>query len=235
MTNPHLHKWQFSLRLAFLVTALVGLCIPTILVPALVRARRRQTLIGPVNGWSCVATIGGVDVVTDVHVKSLLQMHGIESFSYGSVVYAVCVPSDRHSRAIDVIREDLKQRSYWITLHTITKDEQYEAADNWKVSEPRIEYEELILKKDANGELRAVLKSNLVSRLTDDLPYVRRIRSLKREYLDVNSPRETRVAHEIEIELAEDLADTSCGERLQFLVWDQGRQIEYVGGNGNTP
>jgi hypothetical protein len=69
-----------------------------------------------ISNWTIIATVGGLDCITQMHIAALLRSHGIESLIEGSVVYGVSVPEKDAARGVVIIREDLQRRHYSIDL-----------------------------------------------------------------------------------------------------------------------
>ncbi|HDZ22257.1 hypothetical protein LCGC14_0274960 [marine sediment metagenome] len=187
---------------------------------------------GRMDGWRFVATVGGLDRITHTHLRSLLSARGIDCGLGGSRAYAVTVPEADHSEAIKVIKEDLRQRKYNITLHTGGEDLTFSIPDSdWQTSEPGRLHADLLSDDDfaAATDIGALLRSPEVMADVLAFPYVVRIKSLQREYLD--SEQNVRIGHQFEIELAVKADEEIGGKRLRFQVWDQGKQLQHLGSN----
>ena len=185
---------------------------------------------GPMDGWNFVASVGGLDGITQAHLGSLLKAHGIDCLIFGSVVYGVSVPTAKHSEAIRVIKEDLRKREYNITLHTHGKNLKYSVPDgHWRNSEPKLKYADLLSRHDysASTALGALLRTPEVMNDVLAFPCVVRIKSLEREYMD--SEQKVQLGHEFDIELAVKLDEEIGGKSLGFQVWDHGNQIRALG------
>ena len=187
---------------------------------------------GPAKGWSFVATVGGLDGITQIHLHSLLAAHAVDCLMEGSVVYGVSVPTDKYSEALRLIQEDLRQRKYDITLYTGAGDLKFSVPDaDWKSTEPKVTCADLLSRGDyaPSTDLGGLLRTREVQNEALAFPYVMRIESLERSYLD--SQQIAQVGHEVVIELAVKPDEEIAGHRLRFQVWDSGKQIRSFGGS----
>ena len=96
-------------RVSALFIACLGLAVPN----ASPRSHSGPTM----DDWTFIATVGGVDGITHTHLEQLLNGHHIESLIEGSIVYGVSVPTDKKAEAIKLIKDDLRERRYDITLY----------------------------------------------------------------------------------------------------------------------
>ncbi|MCY3018518.1 MAG: hypothetical protein NTW87_05745, partial [Planctomycetota bacterium] len=184
------------------------------------------------EGWSLVATIGGNDRITHAHLDSLLRAHGVDCVIEGSIVYGVSVPTARQAEAISLIKEDLRERKYDITLHADGKELTFSVPDgDWRTSEPGLKHADLLAGGGcaASTDLGALLRTPRVTNEVLAFPYVVRIKSLEREYMD--SEGKTQVGHEFDIEFAVRPDEEIGGTRLYFQVWDHGKQVHFHGSN----
>ncbi len=184
------------------------------------------------EGWSFIASVGGLDGITHTHLYSLLKAHGIDCAIEGSVIYGVAVPTDKQTEAIRIIKDDLRERRYDITLHTGGKDLKYSIPErNWRATEPKVLYTDLITRPDcaATTDLGALLRTADVANDALDFPYVVRIKSLERQYLDADHTLQT--GHQFDIEFAVKQDEEIGGKRIYFQVWNHGKQIESLGSN----
>ena len=183
----------------------------------------------PMDERSCVAVVGGMDAITQVHLSSLLEAHGIDCFMGGSLLYEVSVPPAKRSEAVRVIMEDLRKRKYWTILGAPDADGKYPTfsvpESNWRTSEPKLKYADLVSSGDyaASTDLGALLRTREVMNETLAFRCVVRIKSLEREYMD--SELEMQIGHEFIIELAVKLDEDIGGNNLRFQVWDNGKRI----------
>ena len=175
-----------------------------------------------------VAVIGGNDSITFFHLRSLMKSHGIICDMGGSVGHAVYVPTDKSSKAINIIKDDLKKRKYFIILDNHT----YEVPkSDWRESYPKAKVDELLLSYSRSTDLGALLRSPEFDNQTLAFPYVMRIKSLKREYMD--SQQKILTGHQFEIELAVKPDERIGGAKLWYQVydWDSKKNIESGGSN----
>lgn len=61
-----------------------------------------------------IAGIGGMDMETQQHIKLLLDSYDIENYSEGSVVYGVFVKTKDAVRATEILKQDAKDKKYFI-------------------------------------------------------------------------------------------------------------------------
>jgi hypothetical protein len=196
------------------------------------RAAPSASQSGPMDGWTFIATVGGLDSITLTHLHSLLKSHGIDSISEGSVVYGVAVPTDRQEDAIRVIKADLREREYDITLHAGGKETEYSIPKSrWRAATPNAHYTDVITRPDCapSTDLGALLRSAEVVNDTLAFPYVIRIKSLERQYRSEDQTLHT--GHQFEVEFAVSADKEIGGKRIYFQVWDHGKQIESLGSN----
>ena len=187
---------------------------------------------GHTDGRRFVAAVNGLDGITHTHVRSLLKSHGIECIIEGSVDYGVSVPAKDYTQAVKILEEDLKIHHYDITLHAEGKDFKYAIPKKmWRESAPKKNHRELIglPSYKPTTDIGALLRSDEVCKEITTFPYVVRIKSLERKYL--NSSGKASTGHEFEIELAVKSDEQIGGKRLRFQVWDNGRQIRSLGSN----
>src|SRR5690348_7317887 len=69
-----------------------------------------------VSSWVGIASIGGIDRITEIHIASLLGTRGITPVIEGSVLYGVIVPAADAKRATAILRADARKRRYWIII-----------------------------------------------------------------------------------------------------------------------
>ena len=184
------------------------------------------------DGWTFIATVGGLDGITLTHLHSLLKGHGIDSISEGSVVYGVAVPTGKEEDAIRLIKTDLRAREYDITLHAGGKETKYSIpVSRWRMTEPNVLYTALITRPDCapSTDLGTLLRRAEVVNDTLAFPYVVRIKSLERQYLSEDQTLQT--GHQFEIEFAVRSDTEIGGKRIYFQVWDHGKQVECLGSN----
>ena len=202
-----------------------------------VRPKKNNSTNGPLEGWSFVATVGSSDSITHTHIQSLLKSHGIECCIGGSRVYGVSVPSKNHAQAIAILKEDLAKHKYNITLHTLDpngnkKDIKYTIHEEmWRESAPQKKYQDLIGLESykATTDLGALLRAPEIRKDIATFPYITRIKSLERKYLNQSGKMSS--GHVFEIELAVDPDKDIGGKILRFQVLDNGKQILQRGSN----
>lgn len=178
--------------------------------------------------WCTIAGIGGIDRITNLHLYSLMKSHGIICTTEGSVGYSVMVPPAKRSEAIEIIKEDLKKRKYYINLD----DHAYRISkSDWRESEPKARFDELLPSYSKSTDLGALLRSPEFMNKTLAFPYVMKIRSLEREYLD--EQQKIHIGHEFKIELAVKPDERIGRAKLYFQVfdWDSKKNIEDQGGS----
>jgi hypothetical protein len=186
----------------------------------------------PIDDWSFVATVGGVDRITHTHVQSLLKRYGIECLIEGSVVYGISVPEKKYAQAVKLLKQDLKKRHYNITIHVDGKDIKHTIPKKmWRKVTPKKIHQELIGLElyGPTTDIGTLLRSPEVCKEIVTFPHVVCIKSLERRYL--NSGGQEKIGHEFEIELAVTLDEEIGGRRLYCQVWDEGKQILVWGGN----
>ncbi len=61
-----------------------------------------------------IAVVGGTDSTTQAHIVSLLKVSSIDSYTEGSAVYGVFVPSQDTARATKILKADAATKKYWI-------------------------------------------------------------------------------------------------------------------------
>ncbi len=195
------------------------------------RSAARDSASDPTRNWASVATISGSDIITTIHLNSLLKSKGIECVTEGSVGYDLRVPRRQQAAAARLIEEDLRHRAFALILHTPKGDVPYSSsAAGWTEWTPKAHYETLLAdpRCAASTDLGAALRFRM---LADDLPtfpYVMRVRSLERDYLDTDGRLHT--AHEFAIDLAVK-PDECIAQAWHYLqVWADGRHILWQGG-----
>ncbi len=184
------------------------------------------------QGLTCVAMIGGLDRISDIHITGLLKSHGIECLIEGSIFYGIAVPEKDAARSIAILTDDLKDHHYPIRIGGLDARWDCPLADaDWIVTQPRQEHEDLIGLEQyrASTDLGAALRHEDVKDAVLAFPYVAKIKFLKREYIDRNTHPAT--GHEVEIELVASLDEKVGGKTCSFQVWDNGSRIQTQGGH----
>jgi hypothetical protein len=187
----------------------------------------------PHEGWKSVAVVGCNDRITQIHVSSLLKSHGIECSMEGSIVWGVSVPTKDADRSIEILKQDLVTRHYWIILYEGKKEHRYSTPDKlWTTERPQKKYEDLIRLKqyDRSTDLGAVLRHPDVKAAVRKFPYVAKIKTLEREYLDRDG--KVRIGHEVNLELVASPNKDTGEWGFDFQVWGEGKSVERFGGFG---
>ena len=149
---------------------------------------------GHTDEWRFVATVNGLDSITHTHVRSLLKSFGIECTIEGSVDYGVSVPAKDYTQAVKILEEDLKIHRYDITLHAEGTDITYAVPGKMRrESAPKKNHRELIGLPSYKPEtdIGALLRSDEVRKEIAAFPYVVRIKSLERKYLNSSGKADT--------------------------------------------
>ena len=182
--------------------------------------------------WGVIATVGGLDRITQHHVACLLKSYNINCVIEGSAVYSVSVPVKDIKRGIGILKNDLKFRIYNITLCDGDSERRYSVPEEkWKIEKMAGKYDELISLWEYRDStvLGAVLRQAAIKRDVPAFPFVSKTRIFAREYFGPQSRINT--GYEVEIELAASLKEDIGGKRLCFQVWDDGRQVQTLGSN----
>lgn len=66
------------------------------------------------DAWVSIAVVGSLDKDAQEHVTALLGSEGIESYTEGSLVYALYVPAKDAERATAILKSDAEASDYWI-------------------------------------------------------------------------------------------------------------------------
>ena len=226
---------RFRLKLGCWLAGMVvlGLVATNMLAgDSVVGAQTNASQTGPTDGWSFVATVDGGDAITHSHLAALLKAHKIECSIGGSVVYGVSVPAAKYAEAVKIITKDLRERQYNITIYADGKDIKHSVPQEaWQASEPKMKLQELLAREDygPSTDIGRLLRAPEIMNESLAFPFVVRIRSMERTYMDDH--QKIQIGHQFDIELAASLNEEIGGKRLYFQVWDSGKHIQGRGSN----
>jgi hypothetical protein len=213
-----------SLRLASPIL-IVGLCV--------IASSCQSPAPVPLPQWEGVAAVGGTDRVAQMHVEGLLKRNGIDSLIEGSLLYGVAVPPRDAARARELLRRDVRERPYYITILDGDKREDHTASpDAWVVVSPRERCDAMLLSQaySAETDLGAALRHPDVREAAHTFPWVMQVRSFEQAYFDEGG--KARTGHQFELELAAKLDDHIGGTRFWIEAWGGGRGVMMIGSNG---
>ncbi len=134
-----------------------------------------------VQDWKCVASISGMDKISEIHINNLLQSHGIKSVIEGSLAYGISVPPARAELASQVLRTNAAKLGYMVW---------FGSNDVVRAAEPR----QLITRRPVSSALKEpaygtgtalgrFLRSEDISHLTTKFPYIVALSAHERRYL----------------------------------------------------
>jgi hypothetical protein len=71
-------------------------------------------LTAEAEDWKCVASISGMDKISEIHIINLLQSHGIKSVIEGSLAYGILVPPAKAELASQMLRTNAAKLGYMV-------------------------------------------------------------------------------------------------------------------------
>ena len=180
--------------------------------------------------WCSIAGIDGNDKITGRHLYSLMKSHGIVCAMEGSIGYSVIVPKAKRSEAIEIIKEDLKKRKYYINI-----DNQFAYTvpeSDWRETELNVTFDKCLQLYPESTDLGAALRAPVFVKEKGIFLYVLKVKSLEREYMGLD--KKFHIGHEFEIETALNTDGKLMIKtyRCQVFEWDSKKEFICSGASG---
>ena len=178
-----------------------------------------------------IAAVGSIDLITHVHVRSLLRQHKITCFLGGSIVYGVTVNKADAKRATAILKADAAKRGYWIQIDgKPVKPLSGQMRAKPLVQKLNSPLNSLLTTEEfaPSTEMGSVLRDEHISELTAQYPFVGEIRRTPRLYLGPDGAEHT--GYEVEVQMRSSLEDGSKTAEYGFQVLEGGSEAFFQGG-----
>lgn len=178
-----------------------------------------------------IAAVGCNDLITQVHVISLLRQHKITCFLGGSIVYGVAVNKADARRATAILKADAAKRGYWIQIDGKPVKPLLGRMKAKPLVQKLNKRLKLLLTTEEfapSTEMGSVLRHKRISELTAQFPFVGEIRRTPRLYLGPDGAEHT--GYEVEVRMRSSLEDRSKTAEYDFQVLEGGREAVSQGG-----
>jgi hypothetical protein len=183
------------------------------------------------GGAVSIATLGGLDRLSQIHVESLLASHNIPACVWGEIFGDVSVPKADAKRAEKILREDAIHRHYGIVFNTGKSPHFAVAARAWQHRSLKLPWQTVVRSPDKRfpADLLAVLEYGEIVDARHRFPIVTEINYLPRQFMDTDSRLKT--GYEVELELSSKKGPKIEGARYRYQLWHDGEEFTFLGGN----
>lgn len=180
------------------------------------------------KNWPGIATVSGKDWLAMIHIRSLLESHGIPDFMDGSVLYGVNVPTKYRIQAIRYLKQDVIRHPYkiWLADEVKGTGHFYGVPDSaWITKKINKTYKSLLHEAEFSygTDMGRILRQPLLRHMAGFYPILATIHYLKRNYMD---EKKWTVDYEMEITFVKHVRHSeNIGETLSLLARDRGQRV----------
>ena len=178
---------------------------------------------GESEAWKAIAGVDGLDRITHVHIRNLLQANGIESRTEGSILYDVLVPASEAERASHILRTDAQQRGYFAMFERGDR----RSAPEFKqiLRDSPIASVLQTAEYSAETTLGRFLRTKKLSEVISKYPFLVSLSVHERQYMA--TPETVDVGYDVEVKLQGQgaLGERTPGYRGSYQVYESGNEV----------